>query len=274
MATAGLRKTFEEKGWVLVKNVFTDAEIDQLREKVYASKKSGHKGDLLSDPYLHKIVYEDRVLNILRELLGDDIIYFGDSGYLVNNKVAGFHKDNPDRNDPNAPDWQGKYGAVRVGIYLQEHIDSSGGLLLRDKSHNLFPIASGRPFNVPIEKGDVALWYLKTTHSGNARLLRGFPKLIVNPKYYKFVPKFMFVPEKAERIGVFLTYGDKSASAQRFLNYLKSRQYGVSNWQNSNYDPEIVKTAEAHGLYIQDVRPEVKDIKIESLNLNHKDIPY
>jgi len=275
MEQVDLKKQFEEHGWVLVKNIFSEAEIEQMREKVYASKKSGHKGDLLSSPYLHTIVYDDRILNIVRKLIGDDIIYFGDSTYLVDNKQWGFHKDNPDRIDPKGPDWTGeKYDAIRVGIYLQDHINSPGGLLLRDKSHNLFPITAGKAFNVPVEKGDVAIWYLKTTHSGNAKLFRFFPGLIINPKYYQFVPEFMFIPAKTERIGVFLTYGKKTAPTQRFIDYLKTRQYGVTNWQNSNYDPKDITEAEKHGLKIIDMRAEVKDVEIEKLNLFHADIPY
>ena len=40
----------------------------------------------------------------------------------------GFHKDNADRVDPNAPDWNGRYTVLRFGIYLQDHYRHTGGL--------------------------------------------------------------------------------------------------------------------------------------------------
>jgi hypothetical protein len=274
MVNTDLKNKLHANGWVLVKSIFSEKEIDDIREKVYKSQNSGHKGDILSNPLLHEIVFDKRVLDILRELTADQLIYFGDSSYLVDNKSHGFHKDNPDRNDPTAPDWYGDYSVLRVGIYLQDHTHSSGGLLLRDKSHKLFSISEGRGFNVPIQKGDVVVWYLKTTHSGNARLFKLFNSLIINPKYYKFVPRFLFLTEKAKRIGIFLSYGEKSSHLSRYLDYLKTRKYSVSNWQNSVYDPKVLAEAEERGLKVIDMRPLALKIPVDSLNEFHADIPY
>ena len=269
-----LRKDFENNGWVIIRDVFSEQEIAQMRENVQKSIENSIKGDLLSNPFLNSYLYEPRILDIARALLEGDVTYFGDSSILLYSKVVGWHKDNPDRYDQNGPDWSDKYNLIRVGIYLEDHENSSGGLLLRHKSQNTISIDFGKPLNVPVKKGDVAVWYLTTTHSGNAKLLRFFPKIIVNPKYYKILPDFIFKPEKIDRMALAFTFGKRGKHLDRYLKYLKSRQYGVSSWQNSIYDPETIAKAEKSGLEVMDMRKEVKDIDVKTLNLQHKDIPY
>jgi hypothetical protein len=133
---------------------------------------------------------------------------------------------------------------------------------------------NGKPFNAPVVKGDVFVWNLRTTHSGNAKIFKMFPKIMLNPKYYPFVPQFLFRPLKAQRAAIFITIAREGKHFERYIQYLKSRQYAVNYWQNSIYDPEVVKKVEQHGLKIIDMRPEVIDIKVDTLNYNHADIPY
>ena len=274
MGLSEIKKHFDEHGWVLIKNVFTETEVDQIREKVYLAKNRGHKGDNLSNPLIHEYVYDRRILDPMEAILGDKAIYFGDSTVGFNAVSGGFHKDNPDRWNQDAPDWQEPYGVIRGAIYLQNHVKDSGGLLLRDKSHNTTSLTEGKPFNVPIEKGDFVIWSLRTTHSGTAMLLKFFPEFIVNSKYYKIIPDFVFRKQKIERIGVFFTYGRKSNTLDRYIKYLKTRQFSVKTWQNSVYDPKVVAEAEKKGLTVIDMRPEVKDLKVEDLHEFHAEIPF
>jgi len=269
-----IAKEFKEHGWVLVKGVFSKDEIEELRGKVEATRANGHLGDVLSNSLLNKLLYDVRLIDIFKNMLPGQPVYFGDGNFLLDNKDYGFHKDNPDRNDPNGPDWEGDYNIFRAGIYLQNHAKYSGGVLLRDKSFKSISTRVGKSFNVPIEPGDVAVWNLRTTHSGNAKLFKLFPGIIINPKYYGLIPKFLFKSQKKKRIGIFLTIAREGKNLDRYLQYLKSRQYAVAYWQNSVYNPEIIAKAEQNGLKILDMHEEVKNIDVKTLNYQHKDIPY
>jgi hypothetical protein len=171
---------FWENGYQIVRNVYTPAEIAEVRNDVYASRGQGPR-ELLANPHLRRVLTDGRLVDIARRMLGsDEIVYSGDSSFTINAKGCGYHKDNADRVDPKAPDWSGRYTILRFGIYLQNHYRHSGGLNLRVKSHNTPSIKEGKNLYVRTRVGDVGVWSLRTTHSGNAMLLR-FPRS-VHPK--------------------------------------------------------------------------------------------
>ena len=94
-----------------------------------------HGGDLLSNPLLRDVLLDGRLVGIASQLLGSDqIVYAGDSSFTINSGQHGYHKDNADRTDKNAPDWQGRYTILRFGIYLQDHTEHTSGLNLRVRS--------------------------------------------------------------------------------------------------------------------------------------------
>src|SRR6185437_14158313 len=115
---------FERDGYVIVKNVFTKDEIEQIRKEVYTSWEQDKqknlafrldpkqtnatyfKGDLLSKPPLRHVLLDDRILQIAQVILGGDLVYFGDSNYQVGTGFRGYHRDNVDRTDLTASDWQ------------------------------------------------------------------------------------------------------------------------------------------------------------------------
>src|SRR5947209_3238764 len=117
--------SYRENGYALIRDVFSRDEIEELRKNVFAS--ADHKGDLMSNPLLRKVVLDDRVLSIARKILGGTPVYFTDSTCMLGDKSHGYHKDNADREDPNAPDWQSNYTIIRFGLYLQDHSRHSGG---------------------------------------------------------------------------------------------------------------------------------------------------
>jgi hypothetical protein len=61
------------------------------------------------------------------------------------------------------PDWHGRYTALRFGIYLQDHTTHTGGLNLRDRSHNTVSLTTGRTIYLQSAVGDVVVWRLRTT---------------------------------------------------------------------------------------------------------------
>ncbi|HET6224943.1 MAG TPA: phytanoyl-CoA dioxygenase family protein, partial [Bacteroidia bacterium] len=167
------KQKFDQEGFLLIKNVFSKEEIAQIRKDAYAefeldtkknltfrnaSKLARNarfaKGDILSKEHLRKYLLDDRILFLVKKVLGGEPVYFGDSNYHFGVGFRGFHRDNVDRTDRTAPDWQGEYPIVRLAIYLQDHKNYSGGLKIRVGSHIN---ESGKPVFVDSEEGDVVI---------------------------------------------------------------------------------------------------------------------
>jgi hypothetical protein len=261
---------FEKEGYLIVKNVFSPEEISAFREKSYqqyeidtrkglaftleATKAKYSKGDLLSKELLRDVLLDDRILKIARTILGrEDIIYFGDSSYQIGVGSRGFHRDNIDRNDYNGPDWKGEYTLVRLGLYLQDHKEFSGGLKIKVGSHKN---PDGKPVFVGTEVGDVAVWSLKTLHSGNGVRIKLFPELSID-KGESRIPEFIKKDEAKERISFFMTFALRSGHLDRYLTeYSRKRQDALEHARSSKFDQAVLEKAKMKNVEIVKPIPE------------------
>jgi len=271
-----LKEHFDLHGWVLVKGLFSKAEIEKLRSEALESKKEigNNLIDLLSDKRVNYIITDERIINLTKALLAtDNPVYFGDSSIGIGNLGQGFHKDNPDRHKPTGIDWDTvDYPCIRMAIYCQDHIKHSGALALRDKSHNQRNPTKGRAFFVPSEPGDVIVWSLRTTHSGNSMRLKLLPELVIDPRLYKFVPKFMFKNEEKLRVGLFMTFGKKAPLMQRNLDYLKTRTYMIESWRNSQTRQQQIDKLKSYNVDFIDLHEDAKKIDIAKTYEAHHDL--
>jgi len=268
------KKKFDEEGYLLVRNVFSASEIEQFRKLAYEqyeidkskqldfqlknlnSKAKYNKGDLLSKEKLYPVLLDDRILQIARTILGsDDIIYFGDSSYQIGTGLRGFHRDNIDRTDLSGPDWQGEYTLIRIGIYLQDHKDYSGGLKIKVGSHRN---ANGKAVFVGNEVGDVAVWSLKTLHSGNAVRLKFFPEFSINKAGREgMVPAFLKKDQEHERISFFMTFALRSAHLDRYIReYSLKREDTRENLKASVFNTKAMEIAKEKKVQIMKLLPE------------------
>ncbi len=268
------KKKFDSDGYLLVEKVFTASEIEQFRKLAYEqyeidkskkldfqlpnlpTKAKYNKGDLLSKDKLHPILLDDRILQIAKTVLGsDDLIYFGDSSYQIGTGLRGFHRDNIDRTDMNGPDWKGEYTLIRLGIYLQNHKEYSGGLKLKAGSHKN---ANGKAVFVGNEVGDVAVWSLKTLHSGNAVRLKFFPNFSINKAGREgMVPAFLKKDQEHERISLFMTFALKSSHLDRYINeYSLKRNDTLDNLRHSVYSNNALELAKQKHVQVMKLVPE------------------
>ncbi len=265
---------FWENGYQIIRNVYTPDEIRQFREAAFASRGRG-PGDLLSNPRMRSTLVDGNFVKIARKILGsDDIWYSGDSSFTINSGQRGFHKDNVDRKDPNGPDWQGRYTILRFGIYLQDHWSHTGGLNLRAKSHNTADHSVGKNVYVRTRVGDVAVWSLRTTHSGNGVLLK-FPRWVhPEPKDIPKIPKWRIAKADGDRLAVFAALGLDDAHHDRYVEYMKTRTYMVNSFRASHYDDDALAEAEKAGLKVRQVAKEIEGDDSVGKNANWEPIPY
>jgi hypothetical protein len=265
-------KKFQDQGYLHIRNVFGDAEVEEFRRRVF--EVPPWQGDLLSHPHLRNALLNDRVLSVGAQILGDTPVYFGDSGFTVGQQSYGFHKDNADRLDGSAPDWQGTYSLIRFGLYLQDHSWHSGGLRIRPGSHHAVSCPTCRPMSVRTRLGDLVVWNLRTDHAGNATLLRFFPWFYVERRYtgnwvprYLVpidrplaikIPRLLVAPDGPERAALFFTMGRGDAHLKRYVTYLKTRAYAIDLWKNSEYAPDVWDAVRGKNIKVIDEGEEVR----------------
>jgi len=252
---------FHKDGYLIVKNVFSEQEIKTFREEVYKQfeidKAKGLAytlpfwkvtadfvhGDLLSKEILNHILLDERILKIAKTILeSETLVYFGDSSYQIGVGSNGFHRDNIDRSNLDGPDWKGKYTLIRIGLYLQDHKNYSGGLKIRKGSHKN---KSGEATFVNNEVGDLVLWDLKTLHSGNAVRLKSMPNFSVNNAFIeKSIPEFLRKQKSEERISLFMTFALKSSHLDRYINeYTLKREDTKIHAKASVYNMDVLAKA-------------------------------
>jgi Phytanoyl-CoA dioxygenase (PhyH) len=260
---------FNEEGFLIVKNVFTAKEIDELRIAVYNNSKidelnkMGRKeadviygiGDFLGKNGLNHLIFDDRIITIFKKTLGENLVYFGDSNYQIGGRFTGFHRDMHNSKNYTAAEWQGDYTLARMGIYLQDHSIHSGGLKIRIGSHKN---PTGKPVFCNTEIGDVVCWNMRTLHSGNAVRLKFFPNLSIfnTVGKEKIVPLFMQKSHQKERLALFLSFAIPSIHYERFkVDTIKedSFQQTLSN-SKFNFD-EAFNKAKSKGVLLDKLHP-------------------
>ncbi|MBM0238748.1 hypothetical protein JNW88_19250 [Micromonospora sp. ATA32] len=264
-----------EKGYTIVRGVYSQEEIAEFRRGALAGQGK-HPGDLLSHPELRSVVTDGRMLDVARQILDrDDIVYYADSAAAIREGVPSFHKDNADRDDPDGPDWGSPYTQIRFGIYLQDHYRHSGGLNVREGSHNKVNTTEGRVRQLCTRAGDLGVWSMRTSHSASGAILR-WPFHNVHPHYsqVKRLPSWLIAPKDGQRIALFVGLGADDAHLERYIDYLKSRAYVISNWKRTAWSEEAIREAEASGLRLRNVPAEIVGVEGLGQNVQHQPIPY
>lgn len=241
------------EGYVLVRDVFSSAEIRGFRRK--AREGRSWRGDLLSNPWFCDLVLDHRILEIAHALLGDTPVYFGDSAVAFGPRPRQYHKDNVDRDDGEGPDWKGEYPLIQFGLYLQDYLHYSGGLCVRVGSHNRAS-HEGQEAYVASAQGDVVVWNLRSSHTGMG----------TNPANPS--------PSPGERIALFMTFGLPSQHLERFIASLKTRASAVERWRHSRYTNSVRHLFNGRALYVRDMHEEIRGVRGLGLDQTWRPIPY
>lgn len=251
---------------ILIRDVFSGMEMAAIRRSVEAAIRrsyddgcyalTDHKypgqsivGDLLGMEELSDldyIAFDPRVVRYAKQILGNDIVYFGDSMVRIGNGGRGFHKDFFDESDPTP-------GDVRFALYLQDHSRHSGGLKIRLGSHRHVSRHRGTMMNVPSRTGDLVVFYLRSSHTGNNVRLKGLPELCLHPKLENHLPRALIAPEERERICVLWTFGVRSPHLDRYIKWITRNP---EHFRRSGYNPKILELADRRGVDMLKVVPD------------------
>jgi len=260
----------ERDGFTIVRNVFTRSEVTDLRAAVakgVARSDILHPanvtltptqhiaiGDLIAYPELKAFAYvvlNHRVLEIIRSVIGNRIVYFGDSSMQMGEGTRGFHKDNVHRNDSTGSDWASNYNLVRFGLYLQDHAEYSGGLKVRVGSHQVASDKVGTARNLSTNAGDLVIWKLTTSHSGNVVRPRLFRGLTLHPGIENRLPTFLRIPGSDVRMSIFGTFGAPGKHLDTYLDYIAARKDFENHYAHSTFTDEARELAVSRGVELR-----------------------
>ncbi|GAB5351072.1 phytanoyl-CoA dioxygenase family protein [Qipengyuania sp. 483] len=268
---------FWNDGFFILRKVLPPAKVARWRD---AGFQVGPV-DLLSDDTLAEVVCEPVLIDAAHQILGGQPVYFGDStAQRGTGAGCGFHKDNSDRLDVNAPDWKvDRYPIIRFGIYTQPHGRLPYGIDFRQGSHHHPNFDTGRVVSAEVEVGDLVVWNGRTTHSGNShifkltgRRLEPRPTSLAVRLTNKFGLSALFRDHPEERMALFASYALASPSLDRHIEYLRQRTYAVEMWERSEWSPYARDLASEVGLALLDTTQFARDGR--PLHAQYHAIPY
>jgi hypothetical protein len=264
------RECFLRHGIVILKN-FLSGDVQTAVRKILISRLEAARaagnvlrfgnfpdadfllGDVLTvrelDPY-DNIFFTPEAVRMAKALLvTEDLLYWGDSSIQFGEGARGFHKDNVDRLDGTQDDWSREYELLRCGVYFQDHLRHSGGLKVRLGSHNYPTHRRGKIVDVSTENGDLVIWNMRLTHSGNYKRLR-FPNWIsLHPKLEGLAPSFAFAPEQTRRIAAFCSFGKSGTHADRYIERMNARESDYKPYfQHARNRTDAAAIASGHGV--------------------------
>jgi hypothetical protein len=271
-------KFFEREGYLLVKDLFSDEEVEDFR----AACRRDEPGDTACRAGFHNVMLMPKVVAIMHDLAGDDLIYLGlsltrthDTPKPVRSRF--FHTDTV--NDDH--DYTTVYPVYNTGIYLQDRINWSGGLKIIPRSHTWpcvtnktitelvknfvkrllsfdfqgawYVMAPYRSINVETSPRDFLIWYVRTHHSGYAVRLKWFPSVSLAPVFENWVPSFLRLPDHPDRDVILSIYATPSRYLETYVKDQISKAHRKDHFLgNACLDsPEMQAVAKSLGVTIR-----------------------
>jgi len=238
---------FNKNGYLLIKNCFSEKEVEDLRNKIKIISKNNKKTFLLTslclqEKEIYKTIFNKKLIKVYKDLIQDEVYLVPDLHVQINqfekNNKDGWHYDGQsERNNGYLKAYNRKF--FRVGIYLQDNSLNYGGgidilksnlfkklpfkinFLLEKKIISFFSFFFSKTLNS--KKGSVVFFDSRLPHKGT------FPKK--NPTEEAFFDKYTiyFQVGNKEHCNYFLKNNidrtfkgyDKTYVAPYFLDYLK-----------------------------------------------------
>ena len=265
----------EKNGFSIFRNIFSDDEMQKLieignRKCSMINYEGSIEGDLINDNEIREIIFKDEVISIMKSIVKNKkLMYFYDSQIHCKPNQRIFHNDarNYDVNPRKK-----NYPVYRLGIFLQDHTDYSGGIKFRKNSHrrhilnklllkNILtgkqdikdPISFmnfGKIVNAKTRLGDLGIWSLRTQHSGGAVIPKLFNNLGLLPFIDNYIPKILKKPEHKNRIAIFYTFGEDSTALSNYIDYKFENKNDLEHWNKSYVDNNVLEFANSKGFEI------------------------
>ncbi len=270
---AEAKQKFDEFGIIVLKGFMETQTRDDVRDiltrKLESARPKGAVlkipqypkadfllGDILANRELAKydyVFFKKELVNLLKHILDSkELVYYGDSSTQFDAAARGFHKDHVDRSNANTDDWVGDYGIIRCAFYCEDHSKYPGGLKVRLASHKLENCRSyfdeskishnkGRAIDLKSEYGDLVLWSMRLTHSGNYRKLKFFRSLCLHPRIEMALPDCLAAPEQLRRYFMSCAFARPGSHLEHYIKNMLRRDDDYRQYLERARNPEEVQ---------------------------------
>ena len=265
---------FRDRGYILVKGVFTPEEHQKIRQGLLSSYDAGYQHqDLLSNPIMSWVLMHPNLVATATTLLGGPPTYFGDGSVSKRpDNDPKLHRDNVDRDDSRGPDWGDDFRIIKFAVYTIPYSEyASGAMAMQGGSHRPIRKNGGtrvlragevdrsHPCSYMLaEAGDVLVWDLRATHAGAVRLAKASLRP-VHPKLMRFVPDWAMHGPSPDRAALFFTMGIHDRHLDRWITQLKTVVRESARMKRSFYDGETLERAAGAGLSVLDIPQEIRE---------------
>ena len=264
---SALKDQFDRDGYVVVRQLLAEDEVETYKgllrrhsglddssfSKGFASSGGWSKPDgVTSTPDFWPLIFNQRLLHVVRETLGPEARYTQHSDLHVHVGSVGWHRDSAHRAFGVGPDWDESrvpYLIARVAIYLQDHAESGSALGVIPGTHRqdeasrraarevergakllgklrikeqLPPLLRARPVWIKTEPGDCVVFNQRLFHSGSK--IRG-------PKY-----------------AIYLSYGAPNEHAHNHRRYYLEERTDLGY---GDYPPDLAGRLREEELYLE-----------------------
>jgi hypothetical protein len=138
----GIREQFLEDGFAVVRSLLSESDVAfyvaRLRELAGIKNRWTQPDGVNRNPDFWPIIFHDRLLASLGEILGPDVRYLPHNDLHLGFSSFSWHRDSVNRDVGDGQDWdetQEPYRIARVGVYLQRFDDSGFKLGFVKGSH-------------------------------------------------------------------------------------------------------------------------------------------
>lgn len=200
----------QEHGFCLIKDFFTSTQMADFERAQLAISPADRACDFLTLGVFNELLFDARILAIARALLGEQLVYYGETNCMVDNTAPFrlWHFDARGMPENLAAAFEPAIGETfpgwRFALYFRDYAEASGGLKVGPGSHRrptsdfdnvkavtqvvkaqgvdlTVPMAPFPLYNVPSMRGDLVIFNLRTYHSAGYIRIAGAPETVLLP---------------------------------------------------------------------------------------------
>jgi ectoine hydroxylase-related dioxygenase (phytanoyl-CoA dioxygenase family) len=265
-----------KNGYCIVRNLLSDKEVERAKSIINKISKINEK-KLNMDMYKYRESWEfftnDRLLNIVKNLLGPEIFYLHTCLTRRENEEDvnyTWHRDNPCRMFGKGPDWDEKepYNVLSIIIYLSSSENTGSGLNLIPRSHKKTYTFSNL----------LRILHFKTKYISILKNIRDlFPKYLVGVNIKTepgdcviFLANLLHtaIPTHGLRKAIIFQYGTDNKHSKNYVNYYEHyrKQTGYENKYKDKIG-EFFNFLKSKNIFfpLPEKKIEIKDVSIPKL---------
>ena len=240
------KESLHKYGFCVIRNLLSHEEVEKYRSAIQkitdknygATRNEGGRfyqsQDIYNYPEIWGYIVNDRLLNILRNLLGPKIYYLHNSEASQYSKITkdinngSWHRDSPCRRSGRGPDWDDDlpYNVVTAITYLEPNSETNSGVSVIPASHkknyahtfsNLLRVFDFKTKNIKLLRG--IREKIQNYIGINCRTDPGDCAIFFTNLFHTSLPT------KGTRRAIFARYGADGKHSKNYVNwYLKHRK--------------------------------------------------